>query len=109
VAQAARLGGVACFDQIVVAYNDGLRFEREVSTARALGYSGKMCIHPAQVDLANTGFTPGPDEIDRARRLLAAAAEGRRHGLGAVGFEGQMIDAPLIAQAEAIMGAVDGA
>ena len=42
-----------------------------------LGYRGKLCIHPAQVALAHEVFTPSADEVDRARRLLAAYEDGR--------------------------------
>ena len=103
VAIAGRLAGVPTLDQIVADFRDDDRFEREAAEARAMGHRGKLCIHPKQVALANTGFVPSAEEVERARRLLAAHAEAAAKGLGAVAFEGQMIDEPLAAQARAIV------
>ncbi len=103
VAIAGRLAGVPTLDQIVADFRDDDRFEREAAEARAMGHRGKLCIHPKQVALANAGFVPSAEEVDRARRLLEAHAEAAAKGLGAVAFEGQMIDEPLAAQARAIV------
>jgi len=74
-------------------------YEREATEARNMGYAGKLCIHPGQVPLANAAFVPTPEELDRARRLLAAYDEASARGLAAIDFEGQMVDEPLAAQA----------
>ncbi|MEM9714526.1 MAG: CoA ester lyase, partial [Actinomycetota bacterium] len=58
VAIAGRLAGVPTLDQIVADFRDDDRFEREAAEARAMGHRGKLCIHPKQVALANTGFVP---------------------------------------------------
>ena len=110
VALAARLGGVAVVDQVVTEFRDDERFTEEALSARAMGYHGKMCIHPRQVELANTAFIPAPDEVDRARRLLAAYDEASAAGIAAIDFEGQMVDEPLAAHARRILAlAADGA
>ena len=67
------------------------------------GIAGKLCIHPRQVPLAAAAFSPSPAEIDRATRLLDAYAMGQAAGRGAIGFEGQMVDEPLAAQARRIL------
>ncbi len=103
VAIAGRLAGVPTLDQIVADFRDDDRFTREAAEARAMGHRGKLCIHPKQVALANAGFVPSADEVDRARRLLEAHAEAAAKGLGAVAFDGQMIDEPLAAQARAVI------
>ncbi len=103
VALAGRLAGVPVLDQVVADFRDGDRFEREAAEARALGYAGKLCIHPGQVPLANTGFVPSVDEVDRARRLLAAYDEASAAGVAAIDFEGQMVDEPLAAQARRVV------
>jgi citrate lyase subunit beta / citryl-CoA lyase len=103
VAMAARLLGVPAVDQVVVEIKNDVRYTTEAVEARQLGYSGKMCIHPAQVRLAHRVFSPTDQEVDRARRLLAAAEQGARDGRGVVLFEGQMIDAPVIRHAERIL------
>lgn len=103
VALACRIGEVPALDQIVADFRDDAAFRREAAEARALGYRGKLCIHPRQVTLANEAFTATVDELDRARRLLAAYDEASARGVSAIDFEGRMVDAPLAAQARAIL------
>jgi len=79
---------------------EGLR--AEAALARSLGFVGKSCIHPSQVEIANRLFDRGED-MARARRLLAAAAEAGARGHGAFLFEGAMADAPAIAAARAML------
>jgi citrate lyase subunit beta/citryl-CoA lyase len=102
VGMAARLAGVAAIDMITVDFHDHDRFRREAEEARALGYSGKLCIHPGQVELANEAFVPSDEEVAWADRVLAAfaAAEGET-----IGFEGQMVDEVVAARARAILAA----
>lgn len=104
VALAARLAGVPVLDQVVTDFHDDARFLRESAEAFSMGYAGKLCIHPRQVALANDAFRPSADEIDRARRLLAAYEAAQAAGHGAIAFEGQMVDEPLAAQARRIVG-----
>jgi citrate lyase subunit beta/citryl-CoA lyase len=68
-----------------------------------MGYRGKLCIHPKQVAIANNGFVPSAEELDRATRLLATYGAALAKGHGAVAFEGQMIDEPLAAQARQLL------
>ena len=103
VAMAARLADVAVVDQVVTNFHDHDRFSREAIEARNLGYDGKLCIHPAQVELARAAFTPSEEEIDRARRLLEAYDRASVGGLAAIDFEGQMVDEPLAAQARRLL------
>jgi len=103
VVLAARAAGVLALDQVVVDIRDGGRFSAEAKEARELGYAGKLCIHPAQVALANALFTPSEAAVERARRILAAYAAGQREHRGVINFEGQMIDAPLLVQARAVL------
>ena len=103
VALAGRLAGTPTIDQIVANFRDDDRFRRESLEARALGYAGKLCIHPAQVAIANEAFTPSADEIDRARRLLAAYEEAALSGVASIAFEGQMVDEPVAIQARRVL------
>jgi citrate lyase subunit beta / citryl-CoA lyase len=105
VALAGRVAGVPVFDQVVVAFGDLTRFEREAHEARAMGYSGKMCIHPDQVSLAHAAFTPSAQEVASARALIAAFDEAERAGEAVVVVDGRMIDGPLVAQARRVVAA----
>ena len=103
VALAGRLAGVPVLDQVVTDFRDDDRFNRECAEARALGYSGKLCIHPGQVTIANMAFVPSAEEVDRARRMLDAYAAASAAGVSAIDFEGQMVDEPLAAQARRVL------
>ncbi|MCL4157772.1 UNVERIFIED_CONTAM: hypothetical protein GTU68_005571, partial [Idotea baltica] len=87
VALAGRLAGVPVLDQIVTNFKDDDRINRENAEARAMGYAGKLCIHPRQVELSNAGFMPSEAEVDRAKRLLDAYAAAQADGVAAVAFE----------------------
>lgn len=102
VVAAARLAGVPALDMVTIDFHDDDRFLAEAREARALGYAGKMCIHPAQVPLAREAFRPTAGEVDWARRLLAAFAAA---GGDTIAFEGQMVDEVVAARARAIVAA----
>jgi citrate lyase subunit beta/citryl-CoA lyase len=99
VALAARVAGVPALDQVVVDFRDAEAFERDAEAGRALGYRGKLCIHPSQVEVANRVFGASPEEVERARRLLAAWEEGAARGVAAVEFDGAMVDGPALRMA----------
>ncbi len=110
---AARLAGVPIVDQVVTDFRNDAVYEAEASQARNLGYAGKLCIHPSQVAIANAAFSPSEEELDRARRLLAAYDAASAGGVAAIDFEGQMVDEPLASQARntlarAVAGAEEG-
>jgi citrate lyase subunit beta/citryl-CoA lyase len=107
VALAGRLAGVPCLDQVVTDFKNDALFEREIAEAKAIGYQGKLCIHPRQVALANAGFVPSEEEIDFARRLLDAYQRESAAGVGAISFEGQMVDEPLAARARQVLAAAE--
>jgi citrate lyase subunit beta/citryl-CoA lyase len=109
VALAGRLAGVPVLDQVVADFRDDERFVRESIEARAMGYAGKLCIHPVQVALANAHFVPSTEEIERAERLLAAYEEASAEGIAAIDFEGQMVDEPLATQARRVIALADDA
>lgn len=103
VALAGRLASVPVLDQVVVEFKDAERFIHEADEARALGYAGKLCIHPGQVALAHTAFTPGADELAAARALIAEYEAAERDGTAVIVVGGRMIDGPLVAQARRVV------
>ncbi len=107
VAMLARLCGVAAFDIVVTKLRDEAAFVGDARLGRSLGYGGKLCIHPAQVTLAHEVFSPSPDEIKRAWALLAAYEEGQQEGRGVISFEGQMVDAPMLVRARAVLASAE--
>jgi citrate lyase subunit beta / citryl-CoA lyase len=74
-------------------------FGAAARTARAIGFTGSVCIHPAQVPVLNAGFSPSAAELDWAARVVAADAQARAAGQGAVLLDGRMIDLPIVERA----------
>jgi citrate lyase subunit beta/citryl-CoA lyase len=98
VVLAARAFGLQVLDQVFVNIRDDEGFRRDAQMGRQLGYSGKLCIVPRQVQSANVVFSPSAEEIDNARRLLDAAG-----GRGVFEFEGAMVDEPILRRARGIL------
>jgi citrate lyase subunit beta/citryl-CoA lyase len=99
VALAARLAEVPALDQVVVDFRNEMAMRRDAEAGRAIGYRGKLCIHPAQVPVANRVFGATPEEVERARGLLAAWEEAAARGVAVVEFEGAMVDGPALRMA----------
>lgn len=97
---AGRAAGIRVVDGPYADFRDEAGFRRACRVARALGYDGKWCIHPAQIPIANEVFTPFPAEVAWARRVVHAYATATAAGLGAVAIDGKMIDAASIRMAE---------
>lgn len=108
VALAGRLAEIPTIDMITADFRDDERCRRECEEAREIGYGGKLCIHPAQVAIANDAFTPSEEEVDRARRLLAAYDDGKAQGIASIAFEGQMVDEPVAVQARRVIALAEG-
>ncbi len=107
VVLAARAARVLALDQVVLDFRDDARFLNCARTGRGLGYDGKMCIHPRQVDLANEAFAPTAGEVDYARRLLAAYEAAEARGQATIDFEGRMVDGPLVKASQAVLRAAE--
>ena len=67
--------------------------------SRSFGFAGATCIHPSQVIAANQAFMPNAAEFEQAQRIVEAFELAEREGRGAISFEGQMVDAPVVARA----------
>lgn len=102
---AAAEAGVAVFDGAYPDVRDADGFRREAMFARELGFSGKSCIHPAQVALANAIFQPTAAEVATATRIVEAAAVAAAHGHGACAVDGRLVDPPFLRRAEAVLAA----
>src|SRR5206468_2262077 len=76
--------------------------EREVRESRRAGFSGKLAIHPAQVDEINSGYAPDAEELRHAQAVIDAFAVAA--GAGAVQLDGKMLDKPHLVQAQRILG-----
>ena len=99
----SRLFGVPVVDQIVADFSDSERFMKEAQQAKSLGFTGKLCIHPSQVPLANQSFSSTPEEIQQALELLKVYDEAVANGTASIVHNGQMVDEALAKQARRIL------
>ncbi len=96
---ASRLAGIdPPVDGVTTALHEPEILAADVGRARGLGFTGKLCIHPAQVEAVARGFAPSADEVAWARRITAAA-----DGAGAVAVDGAMVDRPVLERARRIL------
>jgi citrate lyase subunit beta/citryl-CoA lyase len=79
------------------------RLRRDALRARALGFRGKMAIHPTHVPVIHEVFSPSPAEIDEARRIVEAYDAAVAAGDGVLRLDDQMIDAPVVARARRVL------
>ena len=100
VKMAAAEAGIEAYDgaYVDIANPDG--FTLDAQAAYRLGFTGKSCIHPSQVGLANAVFRPSEQQIQQALRVAQAAKENLARGVGAFVVDGQLVDGPLITRAE---------
>ncbi|MFT0849311.1 CoA ester lyase [Achromobacter sp. F4_2707] len=105
VVMAARAAGLIALDQAVLDIRDDALFTQDASRGCDMGYQGKICVAPAQVALANAAFSPTPEEVEYARRLVATYEEATARGIGTIDFEGKMVDGPLLKRSQAVLAA----
>lgn len=108
VATAARLAGVQCLDQVTVDLKDNALFDADTVAGQALGYTGKMCLTPAQVERANAARRPSAEAVAEAQALIDAYEAAKAAGQGTIAHKGRMIDGPLLKQAQAVVAAGQG-
>jgi citrate lyase subunit beta/citryl-CoA lyase len=96
----SRYAGLAApIDGVTLELDNLERLTAQVATARRFGFTGKLCIHPKQVDPVNRGFAPSEEERRWAARVLAACSE---HPEGAFAVDGKLVDKPIVDRARRI-------
>ena len=88
---------VQAIDTLSVDFKDMKALAVDVQNARREGFSGKLAIHPDQVEVINQGFTPSAHDLSHAQRIVDAFAQAQ--GAGAVQLDGKMVDKPHLTQA----------
>ncbi len=89
---AARSAGIDPIDNVFFDLKDTAGFENSAKQARALGFSGKQLVHPSQIRIANSVFSPSREELKWARKVLGAYNKSSRRGKGAIALEGALVD-----------------
>jgi len=96
----SRAAGLAApLDGVYPAIQDAHGLQRHVQFARDMGFGGALCIHPSQVAIIHSALKPGEAELDWARRVVTQAES----GAGVFTLDGQMVDAPVILRARALL------
>lgn len=103
VVLAAKAARIVAIDQAVVEIRDDEQCRRDAEKGRDLGYEGKICVVPRQVEICNEVYAPTAAEIAHARELIAVYQDATRRGIGTIDFKGHMIDGPLLKRAEALL------
>ena len=107
VAIAARAAGIASLDSPYVAFRNPEGLRQDAGAARRMGYTGKFAIHPAQIDAINELFSPLPEDVDYARRVVAAWDEAETAGRGSLALDGKMVDVPVVKRARNLLALVE--
>ena len=99
---AAHAAGVPAIDTVFTDFIDLAGLDDEADAARRDGFSGKLAIHPAQVETINVSFRPGEKELAYARRVVEAFEA--NPGAAVLELDGKMLDRPHLLQAQRILG-----
>ncbi|RPI41744.1 MAG: CoA ester lyase, partial [Betaproteobacteria bacterium] len=100
---ACRAYGLRPIDGVYGDFKDAEGFLSAAKRAAALGFDGKWAIHPSQIAPINEVFSPGVEEVERARRIVTAMEEAAREGRGAVQLDGRLIDVANVRMAENLL------
>ncbi len=100
---AARAAGLRVVDGPLADYRDEEGLRESSLVARSLGFEGKWCIHPAQIEVVNEVFSPTRKEVEWAEKVVEAYEEASAAGRGAISVDGQMVDAASIKMARTIL------
>ena len=105
---AAASAGIAAVDGVFTALDDDEGLRGEAHAAAAMGFTGKLTIHPRQIPVVNAAFGPDARAVAEARELVAAYEAHAATGRGAFAFRGEMVDAPHLARARALLARAEG-
>lgn len=100
---AAAAAGVLSIDGVFPDLSNDEGCLKDIWQGRRLGFTSKSTFNPKQVDMINEIFSPQPEDIDYAKRLVAAFDEGRAKGEASIAFGGQLVDLPILMRAQRIL------
>ena len=95
VVMACREAGIMAHDCAFVDIDDLEGLQKDIELSRTLGFDGKSCVHPKQLDIVNACFTPSAKEIRYALRVLNALKEAEANNTGVCMLDGSMVDKPM--------------
>lgn len=103
VLNASRAAGVQPLGSVYTDIQDQEGLARYAEDFRKLGFEGLACIHPSQVPVVNEAFTPTPQDVARAQRIVDAFEQAAATGTGAISVEGKLVDLPVVELARGVL------
>ncbi len=100
IAVSAKAAGCQAIDTIYAGVSDTEGLVKETSLVKQLGFTGKLIIHPAQIEPVHRAFAPSDEEIAEARKIIQAFNEAEAAGSGVVVVDGKMVDKPVVLRAQ---------
>lgn len=105
---AAKAAGIQAIDTVFSDVSDMEALRQSVLEAKSLGFEGKGCIHPRQIQVVHEAFAPTAEEIEKAKKIVHAFEEAEKKGLGVVSLGSKMIDPPVVKRAQRILSLIKG-
>lgn len=96
---AAKAAGIQAIDTVFSDVSDMEALRQSMIEAKSLGFEGKGCIHPRQIQVVHEAFAPTSEEIEKAKKIVDAFEEAQKKGLGVVSLGSKMIDPPVVKRA----------
>jgi len=103
VVLAAKEAGIQAIDSVFSDLRDEEALLRETAIIKELGFDGKSCVNPRQIDSIHSVFTPLQKDIDYAYRVLDVYDEAMRNNSGVIALDGKMIDMPMVIRANRVL------
>ncbi len=101
---ASRIAGLEPpVDTVWADLSDGDGLAASAAKVKAMGFQGKLCIHPSQIDSIHRVFTPSEDEVARAERIVRAFEAAEADGSASIQIDGQFVDYPIVARARRVL------
>ncbi|MGE3540033.1 MAG: CoA ester lyase [Candidatus Tectimicrobiota bacterium] len=100
---AARAADVLALDTPYFLFRDPEGLQQNALASKKIGFKGKFAIHPSQISIINTTFSPSEAEVAQARRIVAAFEEAARSGRGSTSLDGKVVDVPVVKRARALL------
>lgn len=109
ICNVASVLGIDAIDTVWADFNDLEGFKNETRYARQIGFKGKSCIHPSQIEVVHEIFTPDLEEVEKSLFILEAVKKAGIEQGGVIQIDGKMIDIPVIEKARRIVNLAKGA
>jgi len=103
VVLAAKAYSLSAIDLVCIHYQDLDVLREECEEGRNMGFDSKQIIHPAQIETVQKAYSPSEQDIAKARSILDQYEVSVKEGKGAYGLNGEMMDAPMILQAQRVL------